>query len=428
MKEGIAVSSFLASVGNSPTLRVKALVDELREKGTEVYDFGIGEMNPAVPVPIALRKAIAKRMLDVASCGYSAALGAPELRNALCEDLHTNFGYNYDMKEICVCPGPKDAIFKTCLALLDPIAVRNRVLIFGPTYESFANVPVLLTGKQPLVIETQPPTFYPDPQILSKMLEDHAQEIAIIIINSPNNPTGTVYPDALLKKFAEILEKHPHIAVISDEVYHTIHYPDLTAEGFGNVLFQCPTIAKYMPRRTFVIGGLSKELAGTGLRLGWVCCRDQRLIAAIEIFQGNGTSCVNLPLQLGYADFLRSGEIKTKCARIAIATSLAAKKDLFFLIMAKRPALKKWFYPEALPTGAFYLFADARKLLQSEKAVALGLKTDEDLALYFLKTASVAVVPGVAFSRPGYFRLAYARNEAIITKGLDALNSALEQF
>ena len=156
----------------------------------------------------------------------------------------------------------------------------------------FENLPVLLTGKPPIVLQTDA-HFLPDPNQLADLLNQD-DTIALIVLNSPNNPTGTVYPSSLLRELAEIIGKHEQICVLSDEVYRTVVY-----DGLEHV-----SIASYLPNQTLLVGGMSKEVPGTGLRLGFVA-GPEAVMRTISNVEGNTSSCVNLPTQKGYAHFLR---------------------------------------------------------------------------------------------------------------------------
>ena len=198
---GLMPSTWAQQIKPSPTLEIKSIADRLRQEGKQIYDFGIGEMNPELPVPHLLKAAISQALMDDAT-HYSPEAGDPELLEALHADLRL-FGLSYSPAEIVVCPGPKDAVFKICVTMLNPTFRRNRLVTFAPTYESFENLPILLTGKPPIVLQTDA-HFLPDPNQLADFLNQD-DTIALIVLNSPNNPTGTVYPPSLLRELAEVI-------------------------------------------------------------------------------------------------------------------------------------------------------------------------------------------------------------------------------
>lgn len=388
----------------SPTLEIKAVADRLRATGHTVFDFGIGEMNPEIPLPAIIRAGITEALRSNAT-HYSPQSGDPELLAAIAQDLD-RFGLQYTEHQIVVCPGPKDAIFKLALTLLDPTARRRRVVIFTPSYESFESIPVLVTGDDPIALPTDA-RFLPDPERLATLLATD-DTIAIVILNSPNNPTGAVYDRDRLQALAEVLARHPDVAVISDEVYRTILFDDA----------EYASIATLLPEQTFVIGGMSKEASGTGLRLGFVA-GPQPSIETLAIVQGNATSCVNLPTQKGYARFLREDADRT--LRHAIRDELLARRDRLLAGFAAAAPEAVWHAPR----GAFYFFPDLRAYLGRRDASGHVVTTDLELSRYLLETSQVVATPGSLFQCAGHLRFAFARSFETIECGMQRLGEAL---
>ena len=404
---GLMPSAWAEQIKPSPTLESKLIADRLRLEGKQIYDFGIGEMNPELPVPHLLKTAISQAVMDDET-HYSPEAGDPELLEAIHADLRL-FGLNYTPSEIVICPGPKDAFFKICLAMLNPSSPRNRLVAFAPTYESYENLPILLTGKPPIVLQTDA-HFLPDPDQLAKLLNED-DTIALIVLNSPNNPTGTVYPPSLSQELAEIIGKYEQICVLSDEVYRTVIYDD----------YKHVSIASYLPNQTLLVGGMSKEVSGTGLRLGFIVGPEatMRVIANVE---GNTSSCVNLPTQKGYAHFLRK-DIDLR-VRHQIRDALCVRRDALvdrFSVLVKEAAWER-------PSGAFYFFPDMRRYCGRRTPEGQLLDTDEALALYLIERANVVTVPGSKFQRPGHLRFAYAVSLETIDGGIQQLAKALDQL
>ena len=400
-------SAWAQQIKPSPTLEIKAIADKSRREGKRVYDFGIGEMNPELPVPHLLKTAISQAVMDDAT-HYSPEAGDPELLEAIHADFRL-FGLGYAPAEIVVCPGPKDAVFKICITMLNPSARRNRLVTFAPTYESFENLPILLTGKPPIVLQTDA-RFLPDPNQLADLLNQD-DTIALIVLNSPNNPTGTVYPPSLLRELAEVIGKHQQICVLSDEVYRTVVY-----DGLKHV-----SIASYLPNQTLLVGGMSKEVSGTGLRLGFIA-GPEAVMPAIASVEGNTSSCVNLPTQKGYARFLRKD------------ADLRLRHEIRDALLVRRGALIKRFSELVKgavwerPSGAFYFFPDMRFHCGRRTPEGQPLDTDEALSLYLIESANVVTVPGSKFQRPGHLRFAYAVSLETINVGIERLAEALDRL
>ena len=400
-------SAWAQQIKPSPTLEVKLIADRLRLEGKQIYDFGIGEMNPELPVPHLLKAAISQAVMDDAT-HYSPEAGDPELLEAIHADLRL-FGLNYSPSEIVICPGPKDAIFKISVTMLNPSSRRNRLVTFAPTYESFENLPVLLTGKPPIVLQTDA-HFLPDLNQLAGLLSQD-DTIAMIVLNSPNNPTGTVYPSSLLRELAEIIGKHEQICVLSDEVYRTVVY-----DGLEHV-----SIASYLPNQTLLVGGMSKEVSGTGLRLGFVA-GPEVVMQTVANVEGNTSSCVNLPTQKGYAHFLRKdADLRL---RHQIRDALHVRREALIKCFSELVKGAVW----ECPSGAFYFFPDMRLYCGRRTPKGQYLNTDEELALYLIESANVVTVPGSKFQRPGHLRFAYAVSLETINTGIERLAEALYQL
>jgi len=404
---GLMPSAWAQQIKPSPTLEIKSIADRLRLEGKQVHDFGIGEMNPELPVPHLLKTAIAEAVMADAT-HYSPAAGDPELIEAIHADLHL-FGLDYSPSEIVVCPGPKDAVFKICVTMLNPRSRRNRLVTFAPTYESFENLPILLTGKPPIVLQTDT-HFLPDPNQLADLLNQD-DTVALIVLNSPNNPTGAVYPDSLLRELAEIIGEHEQICVLSDEVYRTIVY-----DGIDHV-----SIASYLPAQTLIVGGMSKEVSGTGLRLGFVA-GPEPVMGLIANVEGNTSSCVNLPTQKGYAHFLRKDtDLRL---RYQIRDALYNRRETFMKRFSELVTNAAW----KRPSGAFYFFPDMSFYCGHRTPRGKRINTDEALALYLIERANVVTVPGSKFQRPGHLRFSYAVGLETINLGIERLAEALDQL
>ena len=404
---GLMPSAWAQQIKPSPTLEIKAVADRSRLEGKQVYDFGIGEMNPELPVPHLLKTAISEAVMDDAT-HYSPAAGDPELLEAIHADLRL-FGLNYSPSEIVVCPGPKDAVFKICVTMLNPNSRQNRLVTFAPTYESFENLPILLTGKPPIVLQTDA-QFLPDPNQLADLLNQD-DTISLIVLNSPNNPTGAVYPDSLLGELAEIIGEHEQICVLSDEVYRTLVY-----DGLEHV-----SIASLLPNQTLLVGGMSKEVSGTGLRLGFIA-GPEAVIEPIANVEGNTSSCVNLPTQKGYAHFLRKDtDLRL---RYQIRDALSMRRETLIKRFSELVKDAAW----QRPLGAFYFFPDMRRYFGRRTPEGRVLNTDEELARHLIENANVVTVPGSKFQRPGHLRFAYAVSLETINTGIDRLAQILDRL
>lgn len=401
----LTLSKNVVNIKPSPTLEVKKLADELRDRGEKIYDFGIGEINPEIETPGEFVEGIVSALRSGEN-HYAPAAGDEELLEAISNDLAKNFDLDYTPSQIVVCPGPKDALFKACLSVLESSAKRNRLIVFAPVYESFDRIPQIITGNPPVVLDTDK-NFLPNLNQLEDLLKKDST-IAGVIVNSPNNPTGVVYPESLIKELASILKNHEDVVVLTDDVYRTILYDDC----------QYFSIASEIPEQTLLISGISKELSATGLRLGFVAGPGDvmKIIANVE---GNTSSCVHLPTQKGYAKLLREdADLKI---RLKIRDQLRKRRDLLLQLFEENmPSV-----PFVKPEGAFYLFPCFEKYIGKRTPDGKLIDSTQELSLYLLEQAHVVTVPGEAFLCPGYLRLAYGVSIEIIKEGIPKMAETL---
>jgi len=268
----------------------------------------------------------------------------------------------------------------------------------------------MLTGKNTVVLETDS-HFLPRVSELHDYLAKHHEEVALIIINSPNNPSGAVYPDSLLKELADVIRQYPQIAVIADEVYRTIDYT-------GN---KYASIAHHLPNQTLLVGGMSKEVSGTGLRLGFVAA-PEHIAKAIAHVEGSFSACVCLPIQKGYAHFLHND--KDMKYRHNIRDQLRVKRDAVMSQFKSLPGFKD--ASGEAPQGAFYFFPNISKYIGLVAPDGTVISTDLALSQYLLTEGNVVCLPGSAFERANHLRLAFAASsKEQITEGFQRLSDAL---
>eukprot|EP01113_Clastostelium_recurvatum_P038056 TRINITY_DN5634_c0_g1_i3.p1 TRINITY_DN5634_c0_g1~~TRINITY_DN5634_c0_g1_i3.p1 ORF type:complete len:675 (-),score=46.37 TRINITY_DN5634_c0_g1_i3:11-2035(-) len=403
------LSSWALAMRKSPTHGIMGQVAEMRKQGIHVYDFGVGEMSPEIPLPSPVKDGMIQAIQDNKAF-YSPAAGSPVLIEALIDDFSRNFNLQYDPSEIAILPGPKDAFFKACIAVLHPYPTgnRRRVLTFAPIFECFDNIPILLTGLPPVVLQTDL-NFLPKLDEFEEVLRTD-DTIRLVIVNSPNNPSGAVYSDLIIQGISRIVSKYPDVLILYDEVYRTIVYEQPTSTHFRNLI----------PRQTICIGGMSKELAATGLRVGYVT-GPSAIVATVAAIQAMSSSCTSLPTQLGYAKFLN--EDKDMNWRKDIVNQLKVRRDKLISIFNSSESLKTCM-PISAPAGAFYLFVNVSKLFGKSTSNGV-IVNDVDVAEFFLKEARVAVIPGSLFRTAGYVRICYSRSLEEIENGIGAMERAV---
>jgi aspartate/methionine/tyrosine aminotransferase len=291
--------------------------------------------------------------------------------------------------------------------------------------------------------------FFPNLRELEYVLKERHEEIGAIYLNSPNNPSGAFYDEDFLIRFSELLKQYPKVPIISDEVYRTIVYDGkapLRSEEEKSFLFlffqffpittpftrslfhpfqkKKKSVAKYLPEQTLVVGGMSKEVAGTGLRIGFVA-GPAHAIAAITKLQGNTSAVTATPIQLGYAHFLRVDS--DAHIRRALCQKLEKKRNLLLEQFSTLTALKR-IYSDP-PAGAFYYFPSILPLIGLKTENEEILVSDEEVCTYLLQKSGAVMLPGSKFGKPGYVRIAYGRpTETEIVEGCRSLNETLTKL
>ncbi|PRP79326.1 aspartate aminotransferase [Planoprotostelium fungivorum] len=375
----------------SPTIAALNAVRNLTQQGKKIINLGIGEMVPEIPTPDLIKTGMIEA-IHADQYGYNPAEGCPELVSALRDDLEENFGLHYELDQIAVCSGPKEAISKAMSVLLHHSLERNEVITWAPIFESYTNVPSYFTGKPTIILDTDE-HLNPDLDQLERFLEENNKRIAIATVNTPNNPTGQVYSEEVVRRMASIFSRYPEIAIISDEVYRFMLHDDSVHHS----------IAKFIPNQTIIVSGISKEISGTGLRLGWLAA-PKHVTQAVVNLGGNFTSCNQLPIQLAYANFLRADRDMTM--RFSVRDKVGLRRSALLQAMHSLPGFSKLDFED--PLGAFYMFPSVKRLMGHVMPDGRVIDSDVKVSTYLLEAAGVAVLPGSAFHKAGYIRMAYA--------------------
>ncbi len=371
----------------SATMALDARAKALKRSGIPVVSLAVGEPDFDTPQPI---KDAAYKALKEGSTKYVEAAGIPELRAAISAKLLRDQLLAIPPEQISVTSGAKQAVFNAFQALLGN---GDEILIPAPYWVSYPEM-ARLAGGVPVEV-TWAPGFRID-------LEDLARKITprtrVLLLNSPNNPTGAVYPRADLERIAALAIQHD-LAVVSDEIYGKLIYG-------GAEQLSIASLAG-MLERTVVVDGCSKTFAMTGWRLGWAA-GPKDLISAMTSLQSQSTSCV--------APFVQKAAVEALTLGDALAAPMAREFDL--RRKALLAAVRAWPGTRAAePTGAFFVFADVSGVL-GKRLDGSGPLVADDLALsdLALEHARVAMVPGSPFGAPGHLRLSYAAPLEILLK------------
>ncbi|PID29011.1 MAG: aspartate aminotransferase [Candidatus Cloacimonadota bacterium] len=393
----VKISNRAKSIKPSPTLAISAKAKQMQAKGIDVINFGVGE--PDFNTPEYIKEAGIKAIKDNFT-RYTANPGIPELRKAICQKLQKDNNLEYDILQILVSPGAKASIFNILMAVCDP---KDKVILTAPYWVSYPSQ-IELADAVPVIIETDEKNgFKMTPEQLEEAVADNPTAKAVLI-NSPNNPTGTVYTKKELESLSEICLKHG-LLIISDEIYEKLIY--------GNEKhYSVASFSREHFENTVVINGVSKAYAMTGWRLGYAA-GPAEIIKRAAMFQSHTTSCVNAMAQKAAVVALNTDTEEIENMRLEF------DKRRSFLVeeMNKIPHVECF-----LPNGAFYAMPNISYYLKNNKA---GIKDTVEICTYFLEKYHIAIVPGQAFGVRNYVRFSYANSMENIKEGISRFRQGL---
>ncbi len=380
----------------SATLAISAMAKELKKQGLDVVGFGAGE--PDFPTPAHIREA-AKKSLDRGETTYTPVGGTLELKQAIIKRFSEDYGLEYKPEEILVSCGAKHSLFNIFQAIIDE---GDEVLIIAPYWLSYPEM-VEIAGGKPVIVETlETERFIPDPARVESLV---TQRTKAIMLNSPSNPTGVLYPTECLEELAKLAEKH-NLLVISDEIYDKLIYDGAQFTPFA----QLPG----MKERTVTVNGVSKTYAMTGLRIGYLACPDVALVKAATNMQSQSTSNATSTAQAMAVEALIGPQDEVgKMNQI-----FWKRRDLMMGEIEKIEGLRA-----VKPDGAFYTFVNTSAFYGKQ-----GIADSADFARYLLETKHVACVPGGPFGSEDHVRLSFATSDEVIMKGLDRIRATCKEL
>lgn len=389
------ISNRIKNLAPSATLAMSQKSAELKAAGVDVINMSVGE--PDFDTPDFIKEA-AKKAIDDNFSRYSPVPGYLSLRKAICESLKRNNGLDYAPEQIVVGNGAKQELTNVILALINP---GDEVIIPTPAWVSYVEMVKLAEGvtvEVPAGIEND---FKITPDQLEKAITPRTR---LLLLNSPSNPTGSVYSKDELKALAEVIRKHPDIMVMSDEIYEHINF-------VGGVT----SIASFegMQERTVIINGVSKAYAMTGWRIGFMAGPIE-VAKAVNKLQGQYTSGASSIAQ-------KAAEAAYLGPQQCVEDMRKAFERRRNLIVELAKEIDGW--KVNVPHGAFYLFPDVKSFI-GKKFGDFEIKTSGDYVMYLLQEAHVACVDGEAFCAPGYMRLSYATSDDSIREAMRRIREA----
>ncbi|MDK3018008.1 pyridoxal phosphate-dependent aminotransferase [Pseudodonghicola flavimaris] len=379
------LSTTLSRVKPSPTVAVTTLAAELKAAGRDVIGLGAGEPDFDTPDNI---KAAAIAAIEAGKTKYTAPDGLMELKQAICAKFERENGLSYTPKQISVGTGGKQILYNALMATLNP---GDEVIIPAPYWVSYPDM-VLLAGGTPVAVETTlENAFKLTPDQLEAAITPKTKWF---IFNSPSNPTGAGYSKAELKALTDVLVKHPHVWIMSDDMYEHLVYDDFE-------FFSPAQIEPALYDRTLTCNGVSKAYAMTGWRIGYAGGPEQ-LIAAMRKIQSQSTSnpCTisqwaAIEALNGTQDFLAPNNAIFKRRRDMVVDALNAIDGITCPV----------------PEGAFYVYPSISGLIGKTTPAGVAIENDETFAKALLEEKGVAVVFGAAFGLSPNFRVSYATSD-----------------
>ncbi len=384
------LSDTLARVSPSPTVAVSQKAMELKAAGHDVIGLGAGEPDFDTPDNI---KAAAIAAIEAGKTKYTAVDGIPEVKQAICAKFKRENGLDYTPSQVAVSTGGKQVLYNALLATLNP---GDEVIIPAPYWVSYPDM-VRLGGGEPVIVETTLEAgFRISPEALEAAITPKTKWF---IFNSPSNPTGAGYGHNQLKALTDVLMRHPHVWVMTDDMYEHLAY-----DGF-----QFCTPAQVEPGlydRTLTVNGVSKSYAMTGWRIGYAA-GPEHLIAAMRKLQSQSTTnpCsisqwATVEALNGPQDFLAERNEAFRKRRDLVVAGLNACEGITC----------------AVPEGAFYVYPSIAGCIGKTSAGGTLIDTDEAFATALLEEHGVAVVFGAAFGLSPYFRVSYATSDEALTE------------
>lgn len=390
------VADRLLAVKPSPTLAVTQKAKELKAQGVDIIDLGVGE--PDFPTPEHICNE-AKAAMDRGETKYVPVPGTLAFRKAICDKLKRENNLDYSPDQITVNCGGKGTLFNIFMATVNP---DDEVIIPAPYWVSYPDMARLAGGKPVFVVGKEETGFKITPEDLEKAITPKTKWF---VINSPSNPSGAAYDEKELRALGEVLIRHPHVYVISDEIYEHIVY-----DGFKS--YSIAAVVPEIKDRVMTVNGLSKSFSMTGWRVGYAA-GPAEIIKAVNKIQSQSTSHA--------VSFCQAAGV------VALNSPMDFLKERNDIFRERRDMVAKRLNEEAegisclIPEGAFYLYPSVRGCLGKKTPDGKEIKTDGDFVTALLENEGVAVVQGEAFGLSPYFRLSYATSTELLQKACDRI-------
>ena len=396
------ISSRVNNIKPSLTIATNMKAQELKRAGKDIIVLAAGE--PDFDTPEHIKNAAIKAIND-GFTKYVPGKGTPDLQQAIQKKFKQDNGLDYDLSNITVGVGGKHIIYNAFSATINS---GDEVIIPAPYWVSYPDI-VILNDGAPVVVECgEESGFKINPEDLEKNI---TKKTKWLMLNSPSNPTGSLYSKQELIALGEILKKHEQVYVLSDDIYEKIVYDDHKFHTFAEV---CPDLKD----RTLTMNGLSKSYCMTGWRVGYAAGPSNVINAMNKVQSQNVSSTASISMAAsvealnGDQSFISSNN-----------ESFLRRRNLVVKHLNETPGLSC-----RTPEGAFYVFASCKGVLGKKTESGKILKTDGDFMDYLLEDVGVAGVQGSAFGLEGFFRISYATSDSILEEACQRIKNACSRL
>lgn len=403
------ISERIAHISASPTLAMAAKAAAMKATGENILSMSLGE--PDFPTPAHVKQAV-KDAVDADMSHYGPVAGTPGLRAAAAKFMSVDSEQpTFAAEDIIVTVGAKQAI---CNAIETLVGKGDEVILPTPCWVSYTEMVKLAEGVPVFVRTTMDNDFILTPEALEAAITPRTR---LLVLCTPNNPTGAVYSRADIEALAKVLQRYPQVAVIADEIYNKICYTG-----------QCATWASQteLLDRLVLVNGVSKAFAMTGYRIGWLACKNKDFIKACTRLQGQQITCATMVAQYAAQQALEGNMTTVE----AMTKAFEQRRDL---IVSLAKDIQGW--KVHVPKGAFYLFPDVTALFGKHAPKSGRYAADKgttriananDLCEYLLQDGHVACVSGSAFGEDTCIRISYACSEEQITEAMRRIKQAVD--
>jgi aspartate aminotransferase len=391
------LSKRINSLPVSQTLAMAAKARELKAAGKDIISLSLGE--PDFNTPDFIKDA-AIEAINQGYNSYTPVDGYVELKEAICTKFKRDNNLHYTPNQIVVSTGAKQSIANIAQVLLNP---GDEVLLPAPYWVSYSAIAILCEAT---FVEI-PSTIDSDFKITPEQLEASiTPKTKMVFFNSPNNPSGTIYTEEEYRALAKVLEKHPQIYILSDEIYEHINYAikSFSFAAIGNMF-----------DRTITVNGLAKAFAMTGWRIGYIGAPDW-IAKACTKMQGQITSGTNCIAQRAAITAVLAPVEKVQY----MVDEFKSRRDIVLNLLGKVEGFKL-----NIPDGAFYVFPDISYFF-GKTIKGKTINNANDFSLFLLEEANVATVTGDAFGAPNCIRISYAASEDLLRKAIDRIQKAIQ--